>query len=152
VTEPALATIRAGPLEVAYQRHGAAGGWAVMLSHGFPYELRCYDRVAPALAAAGADVVVPSARSRAYPIRRRFDDALGSASGARGDLRELIAALGLSAPIVAGFDRGGRASCLTAALWPQQVRALVTVSGYHVQNIPTARQPAHPQFERLLWY
>jgi pimeloyl-ACP methyl ester carboxylesterase len=124
-----------------------------VLLHGFPYDARCYDDVAPVLAAAGADVVVPYLRG--YGPTRFVDPATlrsGQQAALAVDLRELITALGLAAPIVAGYDWGGRAACLTAALWPDQVRALVTVSGYNVQNIPVSDQPALPQFERLLWY
>jgi pimeloyl-ACP methyl ester carboxylesterase len=145
--------VRAGVLDVAFERHGNADGWPVVLLHGFPYDPRCYDRVTPALVAAGADVVVPYLRGYGPT---RFVDSTTLRSGQQAalavDLRELIAALDLSAPIVAGYDWGGRAACLTAALWPQQVGALVTVSGYHVQNIPVADIPAPPQFEHVLWY
>jgi pimeloyl-ACP methyl ester carboxylesterase len=145
--------VLAGVLDVAFERHGEPDGWPVVLAHGFPYDPRCYDRVAAALAAAGADVIVPYLRGYGPT---RFVDAATPRSGQQAalatDLRDLIAALDVSAPIVAGYDWGGRAACLTAALWPQHVRALVTVSGYHVQNIPAAGTPAPPQFEQLLWY
>jgi len=153
VTRQPTATVRAGVLDVAFERHGNANGWPVVLLHGFPYDPRCYDRVAPELAAAGADVIVPYLRGFGPT---RFVDSTTLRSGQQAalavDLRELIAALRLTTPIVAGFDWGGRAVCLAAALWPQQIRALVTVSGYHVQNIPVAGIPVPPQFERLLWY
>jgi pimeloyl-ACP methyl ester carboxylesterase len=68
------------------------------------------------------------------------------------DLLELIDALGLTAPIVAGYDWGGRAACLVAMLWPERVSGLVSVSGYNVQNIPASGQPAPPEDERRLWY
>jgi pimeloyl-ACP methyl ester carboxylesterase len=146
-------TARAGVLDVAFERHGPSGGWPVVLLHGFPYDARCYDDVAPALAAAGADVIVPYLRGYG---RTRFLERTTMRSGQQAalavDLRELIAALGLSKPIVAGFDWGGRAACLTAMLWPQLVRALVSVSGYHVQNIAVARSPEPPHVERLMWY
>jgi pimeloyl-ACP methyl ester carboxylesterase len=145
--------VRAGVLEVAFERHGNPGGWPVVLLHGFPYDPRSYDRVAPALATAGAHVVVPYLRGYGPT---RFIDAGTPRSGQQAaladDLHRLIGALGLPAPIVAGFDWGCRAACLTAALWPHDVRALVSVSGYHVQNIPTAAAPAVPQAERRLWY
>lgn len=153
MTGQPIATVRAGVLDVAFERHGNASGWPVVLLHGFPYDPRCYDRVAPGLAAAGADVVVPYLRG--YGPTRFVDSTTlrsGQQAALAADLHELIAALDLTTPIVAGFDWGGRAACLTAALWPQQVRALVTVSGYHVQNIPVAGIPVPPQFERLLWY
>jgi pimeloyl-ACP methyl ester carboxylesterase len=150
---PPVRKVRAGVLEVAFERHGNTDGWPVVLLHGFPYDPRCFDRVAPILAAAGADVVVPY--QRGYGLTRFVDPATprsGQQAALAADLRELIGALGLTAPIVAGFDWGGRAACLTAMLWPQQVRALVTASGYHVQNIPAAAYPAPPQDERRLWY
>jgi pimeloyl-ACP methyl ester carboxylesterase len=145
--------VRAGVLDVAFERRGNPRGWPVVLLHGFPYDPRCYDRVAQILAAAGADVVVPYLRGYGPT---RFVEPMTLRSGQQAvlaaDARELIAALGLTSPILAGFDWGGRAACLTAALWPQQVRALVSVSGYHVQNIPIAGSPVPPEFERLLWY
>lgn len=145
--------VRAGVLEVAIERHGDPNGWPVVLLHGFPYDARCYDRVAPPLAAAGAYVVVPYLRG--YGPTRFIDPATlrsGQQAALAADLHELIAALGVAAPIVAGFDWGGRAACLAAALWPQEVRALVSVSGYNVQNIAAAAFPAPPEFERRFWY
>jgi pimeloyl-ACP methyl ester carboxylesterase len=153
MTTTPVQKVRAGVLDVAFERHGHTDGWPVVLLHGFPYDPRCYDRVAPLLAAAGADVVVPYLRG--YGPTRFLDPATprsGQQAALAADLRELIAALGLTAPIVAGYDWGGRAACLTAMLWPQQVRALVSVSGYHVQNIPAAAYPAPPQVEHRLWY
>jgi pimeloyl-ACP methyl ester carboxylesterase len=146
-------TIRAGVLEVAVERHGEPDGWPAVLLHGFPYDPRCYDDVAPALVAAGAHVVVPYLRG--YGPTRFLDPGTprsGQQAALAADLRALIAALGLAAPVVAGFDWGGRAACLAAMLWPQEVRALVTVSGYHVQNIAAAAFPVPPEFERRLWY
>lgn len=145
--------VRAGVLEVAVERHGTADGWPVVLLHGFPYDPRCYDRVAPVLAAAGADVIVPYLRG--YGQTRFLAPATprsGQQAALAADLRDLIAALDLAPPIVAGFDWGGRAACLVAALWPHRVRALVTVSGYNVQNIAAAARPAPPDAERRLWY
>lgn len=98
-------------------------------------------------------MVVPYLRG--YGPTRFVDPATphsGQQAALADDARELIAALDLIAPIVAGFDWGGRAACLTAMLWPRRVRALVSVSGYHVQNIPVAGSPAPPEVERRLWY
>ncbi|HEY2279232.1 MAG TPA: alpha/beta hydrolase [Streptosporangiaceae bacterium] len=145
--------VRAGVLDVAFERHGPANGWPVVLLHGFPYDIRAYDRVAAALADAGADVVVPYLRG--YGATRFVSDDT-MRSGQQGalahDLLELIDALGLTAPIVAGYDWGGRAACLVAMLWPERVSGLVSVSGYNVQNIPASGQPAPPEDERRLWY
>jgi pimeloyl-ACP methyl ester carboxylesterase len=144
---------RAGVLDVAFERHGAADGWPVVLLHGFPYDIRCYDEVAAILAEAGADVVVPYLRGYGGT---RFVSAGTVRSGQQAalahDLRELIGALGLTAPIVAGYDWGGRAACLVSMLWPDRVSGLVSVTGYNVQNIPAAGNPLPPESERRLWY
>lgn len=145
--------VRAGVLDVAFERHGNANGWPVVLLHGFPYDIRCYDQVAAALAGAGADVVVPYLRG--YGATRFVSsDTMrsGQQAALAHDLLELIGALGLTAPIVAGYDWGGRAACLVAMLWPERVSGLVSVSGYNVQNIPASGQPAPPEDERRLWY
>jgi pimeloyl-ACP methyl ester carboxylesterase len=145
--------VRAGVLDVAFERHGQAGGWPVVLLHGFPQDARCYDRVAPVLADAGAKVVVPYLRG--YGGTRFVSQATvrsGQQAALAHDLRELIAALGLEAPIVGGFDWGGRAACLVSALWPDKVSGLVTVTGYNVQNLPEAGNPVPPESERKLWY
>jgi pimeloyl-ACP methyl ester carboxylesterase len=145
--------VRAGVLDVAFERHGQSDGWPVVLLHGFPYDIRCYDDVAAALAEAGAAVVVPYLRGYGGT---RFVSADTVRSGQQAalahDLRELIDALALTAPIVAGYDWGGRAACLVSALWPDRVSGLVSVTGYHVQNIPASGNPAPPESERRLWY
>lgn len=149
----AVTMVRAGVLEVAFEQHGNPKGWPVVLLHGFPYDVRCYDRVAPPLVAAGAYVVMPYLRGYGPT---RFLDQMTPRSGQQAalgaDLRELVAELGLAAPIVAGFDWGGRAACVAAALWPQLLRGLVSVSGYNVQNLSGTATPAPPEFERRLWY
>ncbi len=145
--------VRAGVLDVAFERRGPTGGWPVVLLHGFPQDVRCYDGVAPALADAGAEVVVPYLRGYGGT---RFASPETIRSGQQAalahDLRELIDALGLAAPIVAGFDWGGRAACLVSALWPDRVSGLVSVTGYNVQDIPAAGEPQPPKSERRLWY
>ena len=145
--------VRAGVLDVAFERYGTAGGWPVVLLHGFPQDVRCYREVGPVLAAAGADVVVPYLRGYG-PTRFVSGGTVrsGQQAALAHDLRELIAALGLAGPVVGGFDWGGRAACLVSALWPDQVAGLVTVSGYNVQNIPASGQPLAPEDERKLWY
>lgn len=145
--------VSSGVLDVGVEKHGDPAGWPVVLLHGFPYDPRCYDNVVPALEEAGAHVIVPYLRG--YGPTRFTDPSTprsGQQAALAADLRELINALDLAAPILAGFDWGGRAACLVAALWPQAVRALVSVSGYNVQNLSAATAPAPPQFERAMWY
>lgn len=151
MTEPQV--VRAGVLEVAFERHGDPAGWPVVLSHGFPYDVRCYDEVVGPLVDAGADVVVPHLRG--YGPTRFVDDSTlrsGQQAALAHDLLELIDALTLRLPIVAGYDWGGRAACLVAALWPDMVSGLVTVSGYNVQDIAASGRPAAPEQESRLWY
>lgn len=149
----AVDVVRAGVLDVAYERRGDRRGWPVVLLHGFPYAPRCYDDVVGKLAEAGADVLVPYLRGYGPT---RFVDAATMRSGQQAavahDLRELIVALGLESPIVAGFDWGGRAACIVSALWPDLVSGLVTVDGYNVQKIAGALTPAVPEQESMYWY
>src|SRR5215510_7798072 len=98
-------TVRAGDLQVAYERSGDASGWPVVLLHGFPYDVRAYDGVAAILAEAGADVVVPYLRG--YGATTFLDPATlrsGQQAALAHDLRSLIEALALERPIVAGYD------------------------------------------------
>ncbi|WP_130293336.1 alpha/beta fold hydrolase [Pseudonocardia sediminis] len=145
--------VNAGVLRVAFERHGPDGGWPVVLSHGFPYDPRSYDEVVGPLVEAGADVVVPYLRGYGPT---RFRDAATPRSGQQAalahDLLALIEALGLERPVVAGYDWGGRAACLVAALWPERVGGLVTVAGYNVQDIAGFSAPQPPEVERRLWY
>lgn len=146
--------IRAGVLEVAYDRFGDPSGRSVVLMHGFPYDPRSYDDVARLLADSGYDVVVPYLRGFGPT---RFVDANTMRSGEQAaighDLRELILALELNDPIVAGYDWGGRAACVVAALWPELVSGLVSVSGYLVQDIAAAGStPVLPHLEKRYWY
>lgn len=150
---PQRMVVRAGVLDLAVERRGHRGGRPVVLLHGFPYDARSYDEVAERLAADGADVVVPYLRGYGDT---RFVHAATARSGQQGalahDLLELIDALGLDAPLVAGYDWGGRAACIVSALWPQRVCGLVTVNGYNVQNIAESGTPQPPELERRLWY
>ena len=148
-----ITMVAAGVLDVAVERHGTPGGRPYVLLHGFPYDPRSYDAVVPALVADGADVVVPYLRG--YGPTRFRDPATprsGQQAALAHDLRDLIDALGLERPVVAGYDWGGRAACLVAALWPGTVGGLVTVDGYNVQDIASAADPKPPEVERRLWY
>lgn len=149
-----IGVVRGSQVEIAYTRHGAVGGWPVVLLHGFPYDPRCYDAVAPLLAEAGADVVVPYLRGYG-PTRYVDADVLRSGAQAAfaHDLRDLVQMLGLRSPIACGFDWGGRAACVAALLWPNLLGGLVTVGGYNVHDVARmAVTPAPPEVESRLWY
>ncbi|HEX3862203.1 MAG TPA: alpha/beta hydrolase [Stellaceae bacterium] len=144
---------RTATLDIAYVESGPADGWPVILLHGFPDDIHAYDGVAPPLAAAGHRVIVPYLRGYGPT---RFRDAATPRSGQQAalgrDLLDLIEALGLKQPLLAGYDWGGRAACVVAALWPERVAGLVSVGGYNIQNIANAVQPAAPEAEHRYWY
>jgi pimeloyl-ACP methyl ester carboxylesterase len=146
-------TVEAGVLRVAYEEHGEPSGWPVVLLHGFPYDVRAYDEVAPVLAAAGARVIVPYLRGYGpTEFLDRKTPRCGQQAALGHDLRALLDALGIDRAILGGYDWGGRAACVCAALWPERVAGLVSVNGYNVQDIARANEPADPEKERRLWY
>ena len=146
-------TIRTDVLDVAYEEHGPPGGSVVVLLHGFPYDPRCYDEVAPALAADGCRVLVPYLRGYG-PTRFLSGDTprSGEQAALGHDLLQFMQALGLQRPVLAGYDWGGRAACVVAALWPERVRALVSCTGYNIQNIARSIEPASAEQEHRHWY
>jgi pimeloyl-ACP methyl ester carboxylesterase len=146
-----MRTVQTPTLDLAYEEHGE--GTPVVLLHGFPYDIHAYDEIAPALAGQGCRVIVPHLRGYG-PTRFRSASTLRSGQQAAlgADLRDLIDALGLERPILAGYDWGGRAACIVAALWPERTAGLVTVTGYNIQNIARSAEPAAPEHEYQLWY
>ena len=145
--------VRTPVLDVAYEESGPAGGHPVVLLHGFPYDPRAFDAVAPALASQGCLVIVPYLRGYG-PTRFLSADTprSGQQAALGADLRDLIDALGLRRPILAGYDWGGRAACIVAALWPERAGGLVTITGYNIQDIAGSVVPATPAYEHQLWY
>ncbi|HUI98101.1 MAG TPA: alpha/beta hydrolase [Xanthobacteraceae bacterium] len=149
----AIKQVRAATLDVAYEEGGPPDGAPVFLMHGWPYDPRCYDAVIPPLAAAGCRVIVPYLRGFG-PTRFRSPDTprSGQQAALGNDLRELMDALGIARAALAGYDWGGRAACIVAALWPERVRCLVTVNGYNIQDIAGSAKPAPPAQEHRFWY
>lgn len=145
--------VRTSALQIAYEDNGEPSGLPVLLLHGWPYDPRCYDEVVPALAAAGCRVVVPYLRGFG-PTRFLSVDTLRSGQQAAlgNDLRELMDALGIERAVLAGYDWGGRAACIVAALWPEHVQGLVTVNGYNIQDIAGSVKPVAPAQEHRFWY
>src|SRR5665213_1221287 len=140
-------------LDVAYEESGAADGVPVFLMHGWPYDPRCYDEVIPPLAAAGCRIIVPYLRGfGATRFRSATTPRSGQQAALGNDLRELMDALTIERAVLAGYDWGGRAACIVAALWPDRVRGLVTVNSYNIKNIGAAMTPAEPAQEHRLWY
>jgi len=148
-----LKQVNAGELSVAYEESGSAQGAPVVLLHGFPYDVHAYDEVAPRLAAAGCRVIAPYLRGYGAT---RFRSPATLRSGQQAvlahDLLALMDALAIPQAVLAGYDWGGRAACIVAALWPQRVRGLVSGGGYNVHDIPGSSKPAAPEDEHRYWY
>jgi pimeloyl-ACP methyl ester carboxylesterase len=140
-------------LDLAYEAHGLEDGEVVVLLHGFPYDPRCFDEVAPPLARAGYRVIVPYLRGYG-PTRFLSPETprSGQQAALAKDLADLLDALAIPSAALMGYDWGGRAACILAALWPERARCLVTGGGYNIQNIPRAGVPAPPWVEHRYWY
>lgn len=146
-------TVRTPTLEIAYRESGPPDGVPVILLHGWPSDVHDYDQVAPPLAAAGHRVLVPYLRG--YGPTRFLHPATprsGQQAALGADLRDFMDALGVADALLVGYDWGGRAACVATALWPQRVRALVSITGYNIQNIPLSGRPAAAAQEYRYWY
>jgi pimeloyl-ACP methyl ester carboxylesterase len=146
-------SLRTPSLEIAYREEGLADGAPVVLLHGWPSDPHDWGGVAPALAAEGCRVLVPWLRGFG-PTRflHRDTPRSGEQAALGADLRDFLDALGLEDAFLAGYDWGGRAACVFAALWPQRVRGLVSIGGYNIQHIAAAGRPAAAAQEHRLWY
>ena len=148
-----LRRVDAGVLDIAYYEAGPSDGPAAMLMHGFPYDIHSYVDVAPMLASTGCRIVVPYLRGYGPT---RFRDATTPRSGEQAaigaDMMALMDALEIERAVFAGYDWGGRAACVGAALWPERCIGLVAVNSYLIQDIARAMVPARPQHEVALWY
>ena len=154
MTEPAtLQRVRTRTLEIAYEESGPADGAPVVLLHGFPYDPRAYDEVVPPLLDAGCRTIVPYLRGYGPTRFIAADTPRSGQQAALGhDLLELLDALQLPNAALVGYDWGGRAACIVAALWPERARCLVSVCGYNLQNIAASVAPRPPEQEHRLWY
>ena len=145
--------IRTPTLEIAYEDYGLPTGTPVVLLHGFPDDPRVYDGVVAALAKSRYRLIVPYLRG--YGPTRFLDDATprsGQQAALGQDLLDLMDGLELDSAVLAGYDWGGRAACVVAALWPERARGLVSICGYNIQNIAQSGMPADPDREHRLWY
>ncbi|MGQ2994928.1 alpha/beta hydrolase [Variovorax sp.] len=148
-----LRRIEAGVLEVAYHESGPADGPPVLLMHGFPYDIHTYAEVAPLLAAEGCRTIVPYMRGYGGTRFLSTDTPRSGEQAAFGaDLLALLDALEIDRAVLAGYDWGGRAACVVAALWPERCAGLVSLNSYNIQNIARAMEPDTPENEHSLWY
>ena len=149
----ALKQIDAGDLNIGYAEAGPADGRAVILLHGWPYDIHSYADVTAILASAGYRVIVPYLRG--FGTTRFLSNATprnGQQSVIAVDIIALMDALKIQKAIVAGFDWGARTAGIIAALWPERCKALVSVSGYLIGSPEANRQPLPPKAELAWWY
>ncbi len=145
--------IDAGVLNVGYVEDGPSDGPAVILLHGWPYDIHSYVEVAPILATAGYRVIVPYLRG--YGTTRFLSGETarnGQQSVLAVDTVALMDALKIRTATVAGFDWGARTADVIAALWPERCRGLVSVSGYLIGSPATGQAPLPPKAELAWWY
>jgi pimeloyl-ACP methyl ester carboxylesterase len=148
-----LKKINAGVLNVGYAEAGPANGPAVLLLHGWPYDIHTYVDVAPLLAVKGYRVIVPYVRG--YGATRFLSPSTtrnGQPSVIALDVIALMDALNIDKAIVAGCDWGARTAAIMAALWPERCKALVSVSGYLIGSREDNKKPLPPQAELQWWY
>lgn len=148
-----LKQIIAGVLNVGYAEDGPANGPAVILLHGWPYDVHTYVDVAPLLASAGYRVIIPYLRG--YGTTRFLSSDTprnGQQAALAVDVVALMDALEIDKAIVAGCDWGARTANIVAALWPERCKALVSVSGYLIGSREANRKPLPPQAELQWWY
>ena len=149
----ALKQIDAGLLSVGYAEAGPADSPAVILLHGWPYDIHSYVEVTPVLASAGYRVIVPYLRG--YGTTRFLSEATlrnGQQSALGVDVVALMDALGIERAIIGGFDWGARTAGVMAALWPERCRAIVSVSGYLIGSQTANQAPLPPAAELQWWY
>jgi pimeloyl-ACP methyl ester carboxylesterase len=148
-----LKRVEAGVLSVAYENSGHADGKPVVLLHGFPYDVHAYAEVTPLLVAAGRRVITPYLRGYGPTCFLSADTPRsGQQAVLAHDVLALMDALALERAVLAGYDWGGRAACIVAALWPERVEGLVSGNGYNIQDIAASSKPAAPENEFRYWY
>jgi pimeloyl-ACP methyl ester carboxylesterase len=149
----ALKQIDAGVLNVGYAEAGPSDGRAVILLHGWPYDIHSYVDVAPLLAQAGYRAIVPYLRG--YGTTRFLSgETLRNAqqSVLAVDITALMDALEIEKAILAGYDWGARTANVIAALWPERCKAMVSVSGYLIGSPQANKMPLPPEAELQWWY
>ncbi|EJL37689.1 putative hydrolase or acyltransferase of alpha/beta superfamily [Caulobacter sp. AP07] len=148
-----LKQIDAGELNIGYVDTGPADGPVVILLHGWPYDIHSYVEVAPLLAAKGYRVIVPHLRGHGTT---RFLSADTFRNGQQSvvalDIIALMDALKIERAILGGYDWGARTADIIAALWPERCKALVSVSGYLINNLERNKLPLSPKAEWGWWY
>lgn len=145
--------VRTPVLDIGYKSVDDEADEAVVLLHGFPYDARAFDEVVPVLADRGLRVVIPYLRGFGPTS---FLDPSTPRSGQQAalgrDLIDLLDALAIDRAVVGGYDWGGRAACIAAALFPERISGLVSAGGYNIQDLAGAGEPRPPWWESTYWY
>ena len=148
-----LRFVRTGVLEIAYFEAGPADGYPVILLHGFPYDIHSYVDVIPALAAAGFRALAPYLRG--YAPTTFLGDGVsrtGQQATIGADLVDFMDSLAIPTAMLGGYDWGGRAACIAAALRPDRCTGLVSLNGYLIQDLSESVVPISPWLEAGFWY
>ena len=148
-----LKQVDAGVLNVGYAEAGPADGPAVVLLHGWPYDIHSYVEVVPLLAAAGYRAIIPYLRG--FGTTRFLSDTTfrnGEQAALALDAIALMDALAIQSAVLAGFDWGARTADIVAALWPERCTGLVSVSGYLIGSQEVGKLPLPPAAELQWWY
>jgi pimeloyl-ACP methyl ester carboxylesterase len=148
-----LKRVSAGDLDIAYEETGSPTAAVVLLLHGFPYDVHAYDEVSHLLVSAGCRVIAPYLRGFGTT---RFLSPNTLRSGQQAvlahDVLAFMDALAIPRALMAGYDWGGRAACIVAALWAERVVGLVSGVGYNIQDIAGSAKPQAPENELRYWY
>ncbi|CAM2785283.1 alpha/beta hydrolase [Chryseobacterium flavum] len=148
-----LKQIDAGLLNIGYTEAGPTSGPPVILLHGWPYDIHSYENVVPLLTKKGYRVITPYLRG--FGTTRFLSDKTmrnGQQSAVALDIIALMDALKIDKAIIGGFDWGARTADVIAALWPERVKGLVSVSGYLITNLEANKNPLSPSAELGWWY
>ena len=152
-TNPPYRTVQTEVLEIAYEEHGPPNGTAILLLHGFPYDVRSFDGAIAPLVSAGHRVLVPWLRGYG-PTRFRDSSAprMAEQAALAQDVIDFADALGLRRFATAGFDWGNRAACIVSIIAPERVIGQVSIGGYSVQNTVARGQPMGARQAAQFWY
>ncbi len=145
--------VQAGVLNVGYVEVGPRRGPAVILLHGWPYDIYSFTDVAPILASSGYRVIVPFLRGYGTTRFLSADTVRnGQPSALAVDAIALMDALAIKQAVIGGFDWGARTADIVAALWPERCKGLVSVSGYLIGSQQAGAVPLPPSAELQWWY
>jgi pimeloyl-ACP methyl ester carboxylesterase len=149
---PTVATVQTSVLDIGYEDRGPRDGFPIILLHGFPDDVRVWDDVAPPLTKAGFRVLAPYLRGHGLTRFREGQPHMAEQAAIGQDVVDFADALGIRQFAVAGYDWGGRAANVVAAIYPERVRAGVFIGGYTIQDVFSPPAPASAEAEHAAWY